>query len=116
MRRKATKNTRAANAEEKRFMLWVKEQPCCECGNSPVIVDHMYSSTFRHNKVLIGHWALLPLCESCDSVKTLGSHNAYTDKFGHTQAQAWEAMMQESVELTQLVPIEVYNSIMDWGR
>lgn len=117
MQRPATKkSTRAANAQEKKFMKWVKEQPCAICNRQPPsIVDHMYGSAFIHNKVLIGHYALLPLCEIHDAVKTQGSHNAYLNEFGETQAETW-------VEQLNYVPIElmpsldVINAVMDWNR
>jgi len=119
MRRPATKrSTRAASSEEKRFLLWVKHQPCIECGNEPVIVEHMYGSAMINNKVLIGHWAILPLCVACDSVKTNGSHNAYRDTFGRSQADAWHELVMASNNkpLQYSIPAEVYQSIADWGK
>jgi len=114
VQRRATKrSTRAQNADEKRFMLWVKDQSCIECGNHGVIVDHMYGQTMIHNKVLIGHWALLPLCCDCDRVKTFGSHNAYREMFKRTQAQAWVELMQEYPED---IPVDVQFSIIGWGK
>lgn len=116
MQRPATKkSTRAANADEKRFMAWVKEQPCCECGAHGVVVDHMYGSAFIHNKVLVGHWALLPLCFTCDSVKTQGSHNAYQKAFGRTQAEAWSSLIDMTGWFSE-VPGDVYAAIRDWGK
>lgn len=115
MQRKATKQSPAANAEQKRFMAWVKEQPCVECGGHSVIVDHMYGATFRHNKVRIGNWALLPLCPACDAVKTHGSHNTYKQVFGRTQAEAWSSLI-DMTEWFSDIPDDVYASIRDWGR
>lgn len=114
MQRPATKkSTRAANAQEKKFMKWVKEHGCVQCGDYPVIADHMYGSAFIHNKVLIGHFALLPLCARHDSVKTNGSHNKYEEVFGETQAQSWFSLIKYSpIE----IPAEVINSVMDWNR
>jgi len=117
MQRPVTKkSTRAANADEKRFMKWVKEQPCIECGNEHVIVDHMYGSAFIHKKVLIGHWALLPLCVECDSVKTNGSSNAYITAFGRTQADAWLHIAFTYTAMKRQVPGDVIKSIADWGK
>ena len=116
MQRKATKkSTRAANADEKRFMAWVKQQPCIQCGASGVIVDHMYGSAFIHNKVLIGHWALLPLCQDCDAVKTNGSHSAYREKFKESQAYSWVRLITTYHE-GDLIPDDVFHSIVDWNR
>ena len=114
MNRKPTKNTRGPNVEEKRLMNWVKEQSCCICRRpGPSIVDHMYSSTFRHLKVLIGMWALLPYCERCDQVKTQGSHRMHEKIYHTTQAKLWEAMM---AFCPYKAPQEVTDAIMDWGR
>lgn len=96
-------------------MGWVKCQPCIQCFEQPVIVDHMYGSTFRHNKVLIGMWALLPLCECCDSVKTKGSHRGYYRAFGETQAESYIRLMNDCP--AELVPPEeVFIAIKDWNR
>lgn len=115
MQRRATKrSTRAANAEEKRFLKWVKEQPCIQCQQrGPSIADHMYGSAFIHNKVLIGHWAVIPLCLECDSIKTRGNHRYYQDMFGETQADSWVRLVLYSPFEP---PQEVIDAIQDWGR
>lgn len=115
MQRKASKKTRSANAEEKRFTQWVKDQPCIQCGSWPVIVDHMYGSTFRHNKQLIGMVALLPLCPVCDSVKTNGSHKSYLEAFGETQSQSFERLMQSCPDEIK-PPQEAIEAIYNWNR
>jgi hypothetical protein len=98
-------------------MTWVKQQDCIQCGADShwTIVDHMYGSAFRHNNVLIGHWALLPLCHGCDLVKTNGSHNTYKDRFGETQAQTFMRFLNKVPEELR-PPQEVVDAIEDWGR
>jgi len=114
MQRKATRNTRGPNADEKRFAGWVKEHNCIQCGMpGPSIVDHMYGATFKRNKVLIGHRALLPLCVECDEVKTLGSARAYLNHFGETQAQSWVRLVEHC---PFDIPQDEYEAIMDWNR
>lgn len=115
MQRKPSKKTRGVNAAEKRFMAWVKEQPCIITGEHGVIVDHMYGSSFRHNRVLIGMWALLPLSPSVDSVKTNGSHRAYLSAFGETQAQSFMRLM-ETCPNELKPPQDVIDAIEDWNR
>lgn len=109
MQRKPTKNTRGPNAEEKRFQGWIKEQPCCWCGSeSGSIVDHVKGSTFKHNKVLIGHWFVLPNCEVCDKKKTIEGK-----KLGD-YTKAWEhviGLYSGAIE----VPVSVEAAICDWG-
>lgn len=116
MRRKATNNTRIANQVEFRLMAWVKEQPCIICGaSSPSIVDHMYGSTFKHRRILIGMIALLPYCEEHDQVKTLGGRKAHNATFGNTQAQLFEQFI-ETYPNRHEIPDEVVAAIIHWGR
>lgn len=114
MQRKATKKTRGANSAEKEFQRWLKNLPCVACGRpGPSICDHMYGSTFRHNKILIGHWACLPYCQKCDSVKTIKGRRAHNVTFGITQAglfKLWHNFYGYPI------PEEVVNAIIDWGR
>lgn len=69
MQRKSTKKTRGANAEEKAFQGWCKDQMCVACTAQPVQVHHCDGATSKAKvdlvTVLIGHWFVLPLCESC---------------------------------------------------
>lgn len=111
MQRKATKNTRGPNADEKAFQGWVKHQPCCWCGNeSGSIVDHVKGSTFKHNKELIGHWFVLPNCETCDHKKTVEGK-----KLGD-YAVKWELLQSVyEAETDRNVPIDVWRAIRGWG-
>lgn len=75
MRRKATKQSRAANADEKAFMRYTKECNCIACGaHGPSEVDHCVGSSAKvkvnYVSVLIGHWWVIPLCPSCHRQKT----------------------------------------------
>jgi hypothetical protein len=81
MQRKASKKSRAANAAEKRFMDYTKHSRCICCGNSPCYVHHCWGSSerkkFEGESVLIGHWAVLPLCANCDEMITKGSARVF---------------------------------------
>jgi len=117
MKRKAGQ-TRGEAAVEKRLMRWTKEQPCCICDNpGPSIVDHMYGSTFRHNKRLIGMIALLPYCQTCDDVKTSGNHNTHLRILGSTQAALWHdhiyRYMRQCDDVIEQADID---AVGDWGR
>lgn len=111
MQRRPTKNTRGPSSEEKAFQGWVKQQPCIWCGsNSGSIVDHVKGATFKHNKVLIGHWFVLPNCEACDYKKTVEGK-----KLGD-YAGAWYSLSIAYQKDTGLMaPEEVQNSIESWG-
>jgi hypothetical protein len=115
MQRKPTKNTRGPSAEEKRFHGYTKESDCIQCGNEgPSIVDHVAGATFKHNKVLIGHWFVIPLCVECDTVKTQGSSRKFVETFGKTIASLWEQhILCYGIDKA---PDDVFTSIMDSGK
>lgn len=121
MQRKATKNTRGPNADEKAFMAYTKECRCIVCGHvGPSIVDHALGSTFKHRKTLVGHWFLLPLCSVCDGFKSApnGSTSKFIEMCGMQLCELWDEH-QQSFEESQFdisVPCEVRFAIMDWGR
>lgn len=119
MQRKPTKNTRGPNADEKRFQAWCKDSDCITCGApGPSIVHHCEGATFKHNKVLIGHWFCIPLCETCDNVITRGSRKVFRDIYG-PQSDYWKAgyeYYKGKSDIPVNCPYEVYKSIMDWGR
>lgn len=112
MQRKATKNTRGPSAEEKRFQGWLKEQPCVWCNNpGPSIVDHCRGATFKHNKVLIGHWFCIPQCLECDTQKTMHG------KRQGNESEAWLDVYHEyEITTGNMAPIQVICSIEDWAK
>ena len=64
-------------------------------------------------KVLIGHWFLIPLCVTCDTIKTQGSGKALANKVGMRLAALW--MLHVSLQ-KPLAPVDVTDSIMDCGK
>lgn len=106
-------STRGPNADERRFASLVKERPCCCCQTpGPSIVQHCFGAKFKHNKTLIGHRFIIPLCPVCDSYDTQGSHRAFSDRFG-PQADLWVA---ETLKYNDDHPQDVTNAIIAWGR
>lgn len=83
MQRPSTKQSRGANAEEKRHMQWIKERGVCvACENDGgVICHHAVGSSYKVRVgleiVLIGHALVLGLCQCCDNMVTNGSHKAF---------------------------------------
>jgi len=109
MQRKPTKNTRGPNADEKAFQSYIKEHFCIWCGNDgPSIVDHVKGATFKHNKTLIGHWFVLPNCQSCDYKKTVEGK-----KLGD-YTKAWEMVVRHYPDPMK-IPVAVEAAIGDWG-
>jgi hypothetical protein len=70
MQRKATRQSPSATAKAKRYAASIAARPCAYCGaRPPVEVHHILGSSAKlHNgleRVLVGHWLLLPLCYGC---------------------------------------------------
>lgn len=117
MRRKPTKNTRGPNNAEKKFMAWCKQRPCIISGAWGVVVHHCEGATFKHNKVLIGHWFVIPLCLEWDDVVTHGSRKRLRELSGHPQSYYWKLAHDDYMRETGLsAPQEVIDAIEDWDR
>jgi hypothetical protein len=112
MQRKPTKNTRGPNAAEKRFQGWIKEQDCGFCDNpGPCIGDHARGATFKHNKVLAGHWFVVPRCAPCDTEKTIGGKRL------KNESRVWLELIGRYISETgEYVPGEVILAIKDFNR
>jgi hypothetical protein len=98
MQRRATKQSRGANAREREFIATVKQLPCICCDTpGPSIYDHIYGSAKKlYNgleRVHVGHYAGIPLCLHCDSIKTRGSRRAFEDQFGQ-QVALWLRLIE----------------------
>lgn len=105
MQRKATRQSRGASSRDRDFIGWVKEQPCICCGNpSPSIADHLFGSAAKKliefERIQCGLYAVIPLCQECDSVKTQGSRKALIKHFSasglSTPENEWLNMVNES--------------------
>ena len=116
MQRRATKQSRGPNAEEKRFQSWLKQQPCAVGGWGITEVHHCKGSTFKHNKVHIGHWFCLPLSQSAHSAYHAGT-KAWQAQYGN-QAEIWERVYMAYKIDTDCDPCpdDVYDSIMSLWR
>ena len=114
-----TKQTRGPNKIEKDFQGWLKYRPCCVSGREGVSVHHMYGSAFKHNKILIGHLACIPLHYDFHQgeygIHTIG-RNAWVE------AHDWQAVFfkreadQYYRETRIFLPGEEYWAIHDWGK
>ena len=72
-------------------------------------MDHAKGATFKHNKVLIGHWFCLPVCVICDHEKTIGG------KRQGNESEAWLSLIEAySDEVTP--PDDVIAAIKDWNK
>jgi hypothetical protein len=112
MQRRPTRQSPAANAEQRRFLAWVKEQSCAVCSDWPCIAHHCEGATWAHNKTKCGHWFILPLCQVHDDVVTQGSRRLFRQEFG-PQSALWLRLIKKSPIKP---PQEVIDAIEDWGR
>jgi len=118
MMRKATKQSRGANSNERAHMAWIKERGiCAACGNrGHVICHHLYGSSAKIKvnfaTVLIGHAAVMGLCGICDAIVTRRSRRAFVEAFG-PQNMLWLMQYQES---PVKFPEEVVQGIMNYEK
>lgn len=115
MQRKATKNTRGPNANEKKFQGWLKEQPCCITGAFGVQVHHCVGATGKNNKVLIGHYFCLPMSVEIHNEYHAGT-KAWRQKYCN-QSGLWNTLaLSFEDETGVIIPFEVINSIQDCNK
>ena len=118
MQRRATRQSRGANADEKAFMAWIKERGvCAACGNnSGVYVHHCEGSTYKRKvdgvTEILGHFFVIGLCQQCDDVVTHGSRKSFREKFG-LQSNLWKSIADI---YPNEIPERVYRGIMESGR
>ena len=107
------RNGRLANASEKAFHGWLKEQPCRWCDSEgPSIVDHCRGATWRHLKTLCGHMFCLSACVECDTKKTIDGK-----RLGN-ESDKWENVIIEYLETVDGSKCcdDVFYAIHDWGK
>ena len=96
--------------------VWLTELDCCTaCGaHAPLIAHHCEGSTFRHNKVYVGPWFVIGLCQRCDNKVTLGSRKGFREIYG-PQSDLWHKQLQK-YPLRHECPLDVFAAIANWGR
>ena len=116
MQRKPTRQSRGPNAAEKRFQDYQKNKGWCDAEGmeGPVILHHAEGATFKHNKVLCGHWFVLALSQKADDVVTHGSRRKFREKYG-PQSILWARAMEDYPNIEECPP-EVFKAIVDWGK
>jgi len=114
MQRKATNNTRSANAAERAHMSWIKDRGiCAACGNDGGVINHhCEGASFRNNKVLCGHFFVIGLCQPCDNIITRGSRKAFREQFG-PQSELW---LKQAEQYPVEIPLEIIQAIASYGK
>lgn len=116
MQRAATRQSRAANAAEKRHMSWIKGRMICAACNrfGPVINHHCEGATFRNKKILVGHLFVIGLCQDCDDIITRQSRRKFRESFG-SQSGLWSKQF-ESYPNQQDFSQEEIQAIISYGK
>lgn len=115
MQRKATAQSRGANAAEKKFHAWVKVQRCGFCqsmiGSN---VDHCKGSSYKHHGLLIGHLFVNPKCSVCDFIVTNGVRKELFNLYGMTDSDVTlQQLKQYEIETGTVFDDELLNAISD---
>lgn len=112
MQRRRKKGARLANAEEKKFQAYLKEQLCCVTGDYGVDVHHCKGSTYKHDKVLVGHYFCLPLSPDSHRMYHMEKHHFIAD-YGK-QGELWAVLADRYTDETgKEIPENVRNAIID---
>jgi hypothetical protein len=116
MQCKASPQSRLANAAEKRHTHWIKQRGECitGCGRYGVIAHHCEGAMFKHNKIQVGHWFVIGLCEYCDSLITDDNRRSFRAKFG-PQCELWLKQLAEYPRRHECPP-EIIEAIADWQK
>jgi hypothetical protein len=118
MQRKATRQSRAANIQERDHISWIKERGiCAACGNyGGVIAHHCEGSTFKvrvgFERVQVGNWFVIGLCNYCDDIVTRQSRAAFRKIFG-AQSELW---LKQAEQYPKEIPLNVMQGIAQWER
>lgn len=111
MQRRATKQSPGPSKRDRDFIAWVKEQPCCCCNcPAPSIADHVFGSSVKKVidfvRVQCGLYAVIPLCATCDSVKTRGNRRALDELLGVPANIMWLSIVNSSAWVDKFSDIE----------
>lgn len=106
------------NATEKRWLSVVADHGPIVPGYGPTQLHHVAGRTYRHNKVDIGHWYILPLpwqyhdVASPDPCNVTHFRHNFTDRFGY-QRDLFEQMLNnmENRGIILEIPDEVVEAI-----
>lgn len=98
----------------------VREQGCIITGQNDVQLHHVHGRTYKHNKVLIGPWFILPLCCELHDVGSNNPNNVthypkdFANAFG-LQKDLFATMCRDLVLEGNVLPFpqEVIDSIQD---
>lgn len=118
MQRPATKQSPSARTSEKSFIGWIKDRGICVACSSDggVIAHHCVGSSAKTyvgiERVMIGHWFVIGLCQSCDNIVTRGSRREFENSFG-SQSSLW---LRQIEQYNKPIPENVIEGITNYGK
>lgn len=68
----------------------VREQGCIITGRNDVQIHHVVGRSYKHNKVLIGPWFILPLCWYLHDVHSNSKHNVTHFRHNFTRVYGFQ--------------------------
>ena len=101
----------APSAEQKRWHDQVASLGCVDCF-SPAQIHHPVGATAKHNKIAIGHWWVLPLCDEHHRALHAGESFEYDSRKLFEKGE-YARMLDDN---NHPVPEEVEAAIMDYHR
>lgn len=115
MQRPSNKQSRGANAEEKKFLAWCKEQPSIVSGGYGVEVHHCVGSSAKTyvgaERVHIGHWFCIPLTP--EEHKMFHSRKKEFELAYGKQSDLWLKLIEGC---DNLIPLNVIEGIFHYGK
>jgi len=118
MQRAATRQSPVAKASERAYIGWIKDRGiCAACGNDGgVIAHHCMGSTYKVHvgleRVQIGNWFVIGLCQACDNIVTRQSRKAFVAAFGE-QSKLW---LKQAEEYPVEIPLQIIQGIARSGK
>ena len=115
MQRPSNKQSRGANADEKKFMSWCKDQPSIVSGAHGVEVHHCVGSSAKTyvgaERVHIGHWFCIPLTPD-EHYQYHNNKKLFELQHG-SQADLWIKLIGDC---DHVIPLNVIEGIICYGR
>ena len=104
---------------------WQRDQGCANCFAANPSIHHCVGSTAKHNKVHIGQWFTIPLCYDCHQ-NNQGIHHGmgrFIPELGQSRKEIEKTLFANTVfdayhyfNGASIIPIDVYNEIMDYHK
>src|SRR5690606_31444599 len=116
MQRAATRQSPGIDSAAKRHLNWIKQRGiCAACNNDGGVIAHHSSGSSAKvmvglERVMIGHWFILGLCQPCDNIVTRRGRKAFRDAFGN-QCGLW---LLQAESYGEELPLNILQESVKW--